>query len=181
MGKHCLNTHGAVERGAKPVSSALSWGRSPPPCHATSQPGTMTPQRNMSHLVGITPARGHLHLLSQPPKQLCLPLFCGSPEPLPRHESHQRGHLSWTLGSLHFGELESSQGDPAELRCSSLQARAEQGPCCLLLPGRRCCVLGRILQHWLGLGPRVLTGAPCVCLFLHSCKGLVYVSVTVSM
>ena len=40
-------------------------------------------------------------------------------------------------------------------------------------------MLGSILQRWLGLGPRVLTGAPCVCLFLHSCKGLVYVSVMV--
>lgn len=34
------------------------------PCHATSQPGTTTPQQIVSHSVGITPARRHLHLLS---------------------------------------------------------------------------------------------------------------------
>lgn len=62
-----------------------------------SQMGQVTPTlpchqptwQHDSPYQGIPPTRATSTSSHSPPKQLCPPLFCGFPEPLPRCKSHQ--------------------------------------------------------------------------------------------
>lgn len=153
MEKHQLNTPRAAEKGAR-QRALLSAGATPalprhqPAWHHNTVADHVPP--------GHCSCQGHLQLLSQPPGQLCLPVSCGPPEPVPRSTS---GDTSVSFGVTRLWgagvQLEAPQNPDAarwaDVVCGAVSCRAA----------------------WLRGSDRT----PHVCLLLHPCQGLVHVFV----